>query len=292
MAYFLLFLIVAMIFPCKYYDKCSSVGVDTVNVITKYNLLRHITGTLVGVVVIACFGIKLHFNSLTLLISFMYSLMLVVAIYLTIYAYQHTTVAITSIFCTASLIVPIIFGTFLFGDTITISQIFWIILMFVGIYFITSTNEKSEHKFTIKVFFVLVAILVVFGLGSVSMQLFTNYVPMGDPAVFMFFAYVFATLILLVLMPFVSVKGQAERKAPVKSYVFGALAAVFTYLSEHLMTTLTAHIPSPILFTVVNGSYIIGAALVGTVWFKERLTIKNIAGIIIATVSIILINLI
>ena len=291
MAYFLLSLAVVFQFPFRYFEKGASTGVNGVAALTKYNLFRQFAGAVAGMAILIVGGGRIHFDLITLLISLMFAVMLISCVYLGTYAYRITTAAITALFAAASLIIPVIFGAVFLNDSVSFGQIMGIALFFFGVYLITSNEEKSGKKFGIKAFVVLMLFLLFSGLGSVAMQLFSNYVQDGNAAMFMELSYVFAVIILVfiyILLP--GKKGNTEEQVPKKIYVFGGVAAALGYVIQQITTELALKIPASILFASVNGGSVIGAAVVGAIFYKERLTVKNTIGILIGITSLIIIN--
>ncbi len=290
MAYILLLIVAIGYFPYKYSEKRASVGLDGMLFMTKYNLFRYFVGAVVGAVALIIGGGKIHFDLYTILISFMFGAMLFICGYLGTYAFQITTVAINSLFASASLIVPVIYGAVFMGDAITIGKIIGLVVFFIGVYLITSTKDNgTNRKFTAVTFVVLLGVLLSSGFGNVSAQLFANYVPDGNSLMYMVLSYVFAALLFGVMLPFFKGKEQ-NSKMPETGYIFGGVAAVLGFALQLIIAFLAGRVHAAILFPVTCGSGIIASALVGAMFFKEKLKLKNTVGILIGIASIIMMN--
>ena len=74
-------------------------------------------------------------------------------------------------------------------------------------------------------------------------------------------------------------------------WLYGIAGTSSAFLIQQIKTVLSGNISSFIIFPVtMAGSVIIGAAI-GWLWFSEKLTLKNIIGVLGAIVSLMLINM-
>ena len=291
MAYLLIIFTILLNFPLSYVSKASSTTLENVLLLTKFTLLRCLLGIVTGLIVLYTSKGSMHFDTRTILISFLFALTLIGGMYFTIYAYRLTTVAINSLFTSASLIVPIVFGGIFLNEVISVYQIFAIILFFASVYLITLTDEKAEHKFTFKTLAVLMAILFSGGIGSMSMQMFTNYVPNGNMSWFIVLGYVFASVLLMIIYPFILKRTEGETKLKGKVCFYAGSSAAMGFVIQQFTTMLITMLPSFVLFPLLNGTAVIVSTIVGAVSFKEKITVKNSLGIILGLASLMAINL-
>ena len=291
MAFLLLLIVAVGFFPYKYSEKRASVGLDGMLFLTKYNLFRHFAGAVAGAIVLVLGNGKIHFDFYTILTSFVFGAMLFLCGYFGTYAFQITTVAINNLFASASLIVPVIYGAVFLGQEITVGKIIGLLVFFFGVYLITSTKIEGDtkQKFGIITFLVLMGVLLTSGIANVSAMVFSEHVPDGNSLMYMVLSYLFASLFYAIALPFFKIKG-GNAKMPKTGYIFGGSAAISGFILQLITTYLAGRVHAAILFPITCGIGIIASALVGAMFFKEKLTVKNTIGILIGITSIIMIN--
>ena len=82
----------------------------------------------------------------------------------------------------------------------------------------------------------------------------------------------------------------AQRELPRVLLVCGLILAFAVFVINILMTELGKYISSAILFSVSYAIGIVITILVGALFYKEKITIKNITGIILCVGALALIN--
>ena len=199
MSYLYLFFAVLLYFPLIFADKMGSAGTEEKTMLFKYSFYKSIIGVVVGGIIMLINKSHFSIDLYTLLTALMFGLMLGTCMLVTLYSMQVTTVAISSMFKAASVIIPCLFGAMFFGDTISVINVIGFLLFLGSIYLIVSKNGEKQMKFGMKAFLACLGVLITNGLGSVSMQLFGELVKGGDEAVFMFISYCVQTVILFVI---------------------------------------------------------------------------------------------
>lgn len=294
MKYLYLLTIVLLYLPINLTNKLCSKGTSEKVMLFKFSLLRAVFGVVIGAFILFLGEPNYNIDFIMILTSLIFGIMLAVCLLLTFYAMQITTVAITTMFTAASVIIPIGFGIAFFDDALTMGKIFGLCLLLVSAYLIVGNSGNAKQKFTPKVFWTCMGVLITSGLGSVAIQSFANCSPNGNEALFMLLSYIIEAIVLLVFYWIILSKSHIKicntPKIDKKLFIFGAIGTVVTFLTQQLQTSAAAIIPATVLFPFTTGSSVIMGVIVGWSLFKERLSVKNIIGIVVGIISLIMIN--
>ena len=293
MEYVYLLCAIILYFPLILANKLGSEGTEERAILFKYSFYRSLIGVVVGGIILAFAGSKISIDLYTVLTSLMFGIMLGLCMIVTFYSMQVTTVAISSVFKSASVIIPCIFGAIFFDETITIINIIGFILFLLSVYLIVSKEQKKKVNFGIKALLACAGVLITNGLGSISMQLFGKYVPDGEEAVFMFFSYCVQSIVLLIIHLIYSSKHKECQTSVIskKMWGYGIIGTTAAFLIQQIMAMLASKISSFVIFPVTTGSSVIMGAIIGWLCFREKLTVKSMIGIIGGIISLIMINM-
>ena len=293
MEYIYLLFVILLYFPHILTDKLGSRGTEEKAMLFKYSFFRAIIGVAVGAVVLIITGNKIQLDLYTVLTATMFGVMSGLCMPVTFYAMQVTTVAVTSVFKAASVIIPCIFGALFFDEAMSFVNVIGFALFLFAVYLIVSKSQESKVGFGAKALLACLGVILTNGFGSIAMQLFGKCVPDGDEAVFMFIGYVVQALVLFIIHLFYSAKNSTQKAGPIsrKMMIYGIIGMVAMFLIQQIMTALSSGIPASLLFPVTMGSSVIVSVIVGWLWFKEKMTAKNIIGIVLGIVSLVMINL-
>lgn len=293
MEYIYLVFIILLYFPLVLTDKRGSEGTEEKGMLFKYSSFRAVVGVLVGVVSLIVTGSKLQFDFYTVLTATMFGVMSAFCMPVTFYAMQVSTVAVSSVFKAASVIIPCIFGALFFDEAISLVNSIGFAVFLFSIYLIVSKSKENNKGFGIKALLGCLGVLLTNGFGSIAIQLFGKCVPNGNEAVFMFIGYIVQALVLFIIYFSYSVKNNEQKTGPISKnmIVYGIIAMVTIFIIQQVQTGLSSSFPAALLFPVTMGSSVIVSVIVGWLWFKEKMTVKNILGIILGIVSLIMINM-
>jgi drug/metabolite transporter (DMT)-like permease len=202
---------------------------------------------------------------------------------------QKNGVSVTSIAGKMSVVVPILFGIFLYNESVTFFKILGIIIALIAVYLSSVKEEKQEKNGTL-----LFPVLLFIGSGTIDTLLKyvqVNYVADGDVAVFsgsLFgIAAIFGSIIL-------GIKTLRKREPfGIKNVIAGIVLGVPNYYSiVFLMKALqNKNIESSTLFTVNNVAIVIVSTVVGLLFFKETFSLKNKIGVVLAILGIVLVTI-
>lgn len=199
-------------------------------------------------------------------------------------------ISATSIATKMSVIIPIIFGIFVYNESHTWLKISGIGLAFVAVYL---ASKKSKAEKTDNKNFVLPFVLFLgSGIIDTTMKyLETTYVePNGIP---LFSSVIFsaAAVIGIIVVLIKSIQGQMLFTW--QNLMGGVLLGIVNYASVYflLRALQSEHLESSSLFSVNNVAIVMLSTLVGLWFFKEQLSKRNWIGFGLAILSILLVTL-
>ena len=202
---------------------------------------------------------------------------------------QKNGVSVTSIAGKMSVVVPILFGIFLYNESVTFFKILGIVIALIAVYLSSVKEEKQEKNGTL-----LFPVLLFIGSGTIDTLLKyvqVNYVADADVSVFSGSLFGIAAIFGFVILTIITIK---KREAfGLKNVLAGIILGVPNYYSiVFLMKALqNKNIESSTLFTVNNVAIVIVSTLVGLLFFKEKFSLKNKIGVVLAILGIVLVTI-
>lgn len=203
---------------------------------------------------------------------------------------QKAGVSVASVATKMSLVIPVIFGVAIYHEKLGALKILGIILALVAVYF-ASHKEKSIKVQNASL---LLPLLVFLGSGVIDTSLKFIQETYIDEAEFpLFSSTVFAAaattgLVLILLKSF-----KKPLKTNLRNIVGGLVLGVVNYFSIFFLLRALQNdiLNSASVFTINNVAIVMFSTLLGILLFKEKLSLKNWGGILIAVVSIFLVAL-
>lgn len=202
---------------------------------------------------------------------------------------QKNGLSVASVAGKMSVVVPVIFGVFVYNESLGLVKVFGIILALVAVY-LTSMKENLSAQRQ----YLIYPILLFFGSGIIDTSIKyieTTHVPNGGVPIFsatiFFCAFIFGVIFLVV-------KSLRQKvKLEFKNIIGGIVLGVPNYFSiDFLLRALkTDGLESSTLFTINNVAIVLLTTIFGLVIFKEKLLTKNWTGIVVAIISIVLVAL-
>lgn len=208
---------------------------------------------------------------------------------------QRISMSTASVANKMSVVLPVLFSVLYLHETITVVKTAGIYLALLAVYLST---RASEHTPNAKGLFWL-PLLVFIGSGIIDITINATsafYITSGhDSALFSISTFLSAFIIGLALIIFQLLVRKINFSAVVtpRNIIGGILLGIPNYFSIFcLLKALDEKMMSSAqLFTLLNLSNVVLAALVGWLFFKEKLGLINLLGIAVAIVAIILITL-
>ena len=203
---------------------------------------------------------------------------------------QRNGLSVASVAAKMSVIIPVVFGIYMYHEGIGSQKLIGITLALVAVYL---TSVKSKTAFNSKKGLILPIILFIgSGIIDTSIKYFeTTYVAKNGIPVFSAAIFFFAGLIGTGIV----IKKVLEKtiKFDVKSLAGGFALGIVNYCSIYFLLKALQFegLESSTIFTVNNVAIVMLSTLIGLMLFREKIYTKNWIGVAIAIVSIILVTL-
>lgn len=193
------------------------------------------------------------------------------------------------VFCTIGILIPIIGCALMFNEIISLNHIVGIIVLLAAVWIMCSYNNSIKTKMTLSSFILLILCGAANGIADFSQKLFVNIAAEVPIAVFNFYTYLFSAIILFVLFA-VGKSGNSEKTSIKKIFPYIIVMSVCLFLNSYFKTLAAKYLPSAQLYPLVQGGALTLSSVMSVIFFKEKLTVKGITGILLTFVALIIIN--
>lgn len=203
---------------------------------------------------------------------------------------QKNGVSVASVAGKMSVVIPVLFGVFLYNESVTLLKVIGIIIALIAVY-LSSVKEKSTAQ---KNAGLLLPILLFLGSGAIDTTLKfveVTYVPKNDVSIFSGSLFGIAAIFALIILLVKAIK----KREPfgIKNIIAGIVLGVPNYFSIiFLIKALqTEGFESSTLFTINNVGIVIVSTIIGILLFKEQFSTKNKIGVALAILGIVIVAL-
>ncbi|WP_394748530.1 EamA family transporter [Spongiimicrobium salis] len=205
-------------------------------------------------------------------------------------ASQRIGVSAASVATKMSLVIPVVFGVFLYKETLSALKILGILLALAAVYF-ASAKEKSIQVGK-NALLLTAAVFIGSGLIDISLKYMEEtFVKKSELPLFSSAVFGAAAVIGIVFILFRAIK--TPLKIRFKNVLGGIILGVPNYFSiYYLLRALQQEgLNSASVFTINNVAIVLFSTLLGIVLFREKVSLKNWGGIALAMISILLVAL-
>lgn len=123
-----------------------------------------------------------------------------------------STMALSSIFGTAGLLIPAVASIFLFGESMAWYQWIAMLVFMVGAYLIIGNSKKVYKKFTLKTLLLLIIYFVLNGLTMLMQKIFGMSIEGGNASMFSFVTFASGVIVAAVVLFVLSVVSARAAK--------------------------------------------------------------------------------
>ena len=195
------------------------------------------------------------------------------------------------VFLMLGVLIPLLASSIFFRERIDLTQWIGIAILFVAVIIMCSYNNSIKEKLTLPALLLLIVCGAANGIADFSQKLFVKQLPEVPASVFNFYTYVFAAITLVIAYLLMKPQGQETGKANFKKVAGYILVMAICLFANSFFKTLAAnHLDSVLLYPLNQGAALILSSAMSALLFKEKLTAKCIIGLVIAFVSLIIIN--
>ncbi|MBR2474218.1 MAG: hypothetical protein IKB51_04230 [Clostridia bacterium] len=196
------------------------------------------------------------------------------------------------------IVIPAIAGIFFFNEPLSIYQWGGMVLFFIAVYFlIFEPNQNSKISF--KAISVLFVNFVVNGILNFLSKYFAINVENGSAALYSCLSYAFASLIFAFAVIFThksadkTVENEKSKRLLLNPfnalekplYIYGIIVGAVCATIVFSTTLLSRTIPIIMLNVIPTTISLIGSLFIGLWFFKEKITVKKVIGIVLSIIS-------
>jgi drug/metabolite transporter (DMT)-like permease len=202
---------------------------------------------------------------------------------------QKNGVSVTSIAGKMSVVIPVLFGIFLYNESVTFLKVIGILIALIAVYLSSVKEGISEKKGTL-----LFPVLLFLGSGAIDTLLKyiqVNFVADEDIPLFSAGLFGIAGIFGFTILAIRTIK---KREAfGFKNMLAGIVLGVPNYYSIFFIIKAlqNKNFESSTLFTINNVAIVILSTLVGLLLFKEKFSTKNKIGVALAILGIVLVTI-
>ena len=265
-----------------------------------YNLFSALF-SLITLCIVGFYG----FDMPTVLCALGTAVFMAIELFSSIEALKGCSLIVSQMFSVGALFIPCLIGIFLFDEPMSLWQWIGLALFMVSMYFLIApakkeTEDSPKQKMSVKTLVMLLLSLISGGFVMVLQKVFAVLVPDGNVATYSFLMFALNALLLYAcyaVLAFQKTKQTVEKSdrgwKPLSKVLLicGGFLALAVFAINQLVTTIAKTVPSAILYTVSYAISILITLLVGVFYYKEKLTLKNVVGIVLCLSSILIINL-
>ena len=203
--------------------------------------------------------------------------------------YEATSVAFMTLCHSAGMIMPCIIGHFLWSEKLSVLSIMGILVTIFAITLLKD-NRAATTKFKAKGIIFGLIIFLTSGGVMISQKAMGVYFETEGVSAYTLYSFIVPALILSLLSKPKTIKNINLKDK--KTIGFCALgSAISLSVIGFVMTGLASSVPSVILFPLFNGLGIIAVCIGSVFAFKEKLSIKNVVGLLLGVCGLCLVNL-
>ena len=200
---------------------------------------------------------------------------------------QRSGVTVTSLSSKISVVLPILTGVIMLGEKLNFLATTGIVLALVALVLVLERKKEPGEKNN-RSWLLPVCIFFGTGSGDILMKI-TEQQNSGDDLGFMIAFIYFVALVFGVIIVVWDI-ARGKSKWQWKSALGGIGLGVINFFSTSSVYHAMRHFDNVVLFPIYNIGVVSLTALIGWLFFKEKLTLKNYLGLVIAVIAVILIT--
>lgn len=250
-----------------------------------------VSGTVVAVVSLLLCGVGIHLSPLTLLLGLLNSLAIVLYNSSLIKASQSGSYSILMIFNIAGgIVIPLAVAWVAFGEQLSLIKILCISVVLFSVYLVSSKKQECSLRGSFWLACLLLALANgIYGSLLDCQQRLTGVEEKEEMVAVTFgFAALFSFVQLLIRQKRSAFSAMKQNR-PSALYLLACSMTVASAI--HLLVLLLDRIDLSILYTFDNSGVLILSVLCSRIFFKERLSAKNILGCITMCAALICMSL-
>lgn len=200
--------------------------------------------------------------------------------------YEKTSIAFMTLCHAAGMIIPCIIGHFFWSEKLGVLSVIGILLAVTSIVLLKD-SKADKKKFKTAGIVIGIVVFLTSGGVMITQKLMGLYFSQQSISAYNFYSFIIAFFILC----FFAKPKNTDKKSKKAVLLCAMGSAVSLSIISIVMTKLAGSVPSVVLFPLFNGLGIIFVCIGSVFAFKEKLSIKNILGLLLGVCGLYLVNL-
>ena len=209
-------------------------------------------------------------------------------------ALKNGVMVLAAMASSAGLLLPCIAGIFMFNEPMKPMQFIGIALLIFSGWLLIGYSKEQTGSFTPRTLLLLIGSMLSNGSVMLAQKMFSKYLPNTNVSIFSFLTFGLIGIGMFIgLVPsLLSQSGRAKIAAvPKPVFLYGTISSIILLTINQLATIAGRNVPSAIMFPINDGGATIITAITAAIFFKEKLTVRSVCGLILGIGSLIVINL-
>ena len=227
-------------------------------------------------------------------ISALGAVSLAVSLFCSIEALKSGVMVLAAMAGSAGLLLPCIAGIFMFNEPMKPMQFIGIALLIFSGWLLIGYSKEQTGSFTPRTLLLLIGSMLSNGSVMLAQKMFSKYLPDTSVSIFSFLTFGLIGIGMFIgLVPsLLSQSGRAKIAAvPKPVFLYGTISSIILLAINQLATLAGRNVPSAIMCPINDGGATIITAITAAIFFKEKLTVRSVCGLILGIGSLIVINL-
>ena len=227
-------------------------------------------------------------------ISALGAVSLAVSLFCSIEVLKSGVMVLAAMAGSAGLLLPCIAGIFMFNEPMKPMQFIGIALLIFSGWLLIGYSKEQTGSFTPRTLLLLIGSMLSNGSVMLAQKMFSKYLPDTSVSIFSFLTFGLIGIGMFIgLVPsLLSQSGRAKIAAvPKPVFLYGTISSIILLAINQLATLAGRNVPSAIMFPINDGGATIITAITAAIFFKEKLTVRSVCGLILGIGSLIVINL-
>ena len=227
-------------------------------------------------------------------ISALGAVSLAVSLFCSIEALKSGVMVLAAMASSAGLLLPCIAGIFMFNEPMKPMQFIGIALLIFSGWLLIGYSKEQTGSFTPRTLLLLIGSMLSNGSVMLAQKMFSKYLPDTSVSIFSFLTFGLIGIGMFIgLVPsLLSQSGRAKIAAvPKPVFLYGTNSSIILLAINQHATLAGRNVPSAIMFPINDGGATIITAITAAIFFKEKLTVRSVCGLILGIGSLIVINL-
>jgi len=205
---------------------------------------------------------------------------------------QKIGIAIASVASKMSLIIPVVFAVYLYGDSMPLIKIAGIVLALAGVYLTFRSVESKGETFNTKLIVFPIIVFISSGLLDTLFK-YTEHHYLADNDLNIFISSLFSIAAVAGIIVIIPLLLRSKMHIQSKNIIGGIVLGIPNYGSVFflLKTLEIENFESSVIFPVNNMGIVGLSAIAAFLFFKEKLTMINWIGIALSIIAIAMIAL-